>query len=89
MRRNRWLVSRRYHWPLALALLLLPTAGATVQADDQSESIDLSVIFNGKAPAGLAELRAMESHVQELSERVIPATVGVRVGAAQGSGRGD
>lgn len=69
----------------ALNLLLLPSA-ALLHADEQSESIDVAAIFNGKAPKTIAELRAMETKVQELSQKVIPATVGVRVGAAQGSG---
>ena len=70
---------------LSLPLLLLVLA-TTVAADDKSQSIDLTAIFNGQAPQGVAELRAMEEHVQELSRKVIPATVGVRVGPAQGSG---
>ena len=72
--------------PVVLVLLFLPVAGGLAHADDKSESIDLTAIFNGKAPQNIAELRAMETHVQELSSRVIPATVGVRVGQAQGSG---
>ena len=71
--------------PLGLCLLL-GLAVAHAHADDKSESIDLTAIFNGTAPKNVAELRAMEDHVQELSKKVIPATVGVRVGPAQGSG---
>jgi serine protease Do len=70
---------------LAMALLLSHVS-QLAHADDQSESIDLTAIFTGQAPTNIAELRAMEAHVQELSKKVIPATVGVRVGAAQGSG---
>ena len=79
MRISRWLSS-------ALALLIVPCLAFTALADDKTEAVDLSAIFNGQSPQSLSDLRAMESHVQELSKRVIPATVGVRVGAAQGSG---
>ena len=75
-----------HHSPWLVALLLLPLAAPAAVADDKSESIDLTAIFNGQAPQSIAELRAMEAHVQELSKSVIPATVGVRVGPAQGSG---
>jgi S1-C subfamily serine protease len=46
----------------------------------------LPAIFAGGVPATLDELKAMQQHVQTLSERVLAASVGVQVGAAQGSG---
>jgi serine protease Do len=58
-----------------------------VGADDApAVSEELAKIFAGGVPKSVADLKAMETHVKLLSERVIPATVGVRVGPAQGSG---
>ncbi len=47
---------------------------------------DAAAIFAGGAPRTVAELKAMQAVTQRLSEQVMPATVGVRVGPAQGSG---
>ena len=49
-------------------------------------AIDVEKIFAGDVPHGIDDLRAMQDRIQALSKRVIPATVGIRVGAAQGSG---
>jgi len=56
------------------------------QPASEAEAPRLAAIFAGEAPRSIAELKAMEAYVQKLAEKVIPATVGVRVGAAQGSG---
>ncbi|MEX2185166.1 MAG: trypsin-like peptidase domain-containing protein [Pirellulales bacterium] len=37
-------------------------------------------------PEGVRDLRLLQEHVRELSKRIIPCTVGIAVGAAQGSG---
>jgi serine protease Do len=47
----------------------------------------LAKLFTGEnPPASVTELRAMQEHLQKLSTTLIPCTVGVRVGPAQGSG---
>ena len=47
----------------------------------------LTRIFAGETtPGSVTELKAMQDHLQRLSSTMIPATVGVRVGPAQGSG---
>lgn len=53
-----------------------------------TESLEVSApaIFAGGAPAGIAELKAMQSHLRKISERLLAATVGIRVGSAYGSG---
>ena len=43
-------------------------------------------MFAGDAPAGVDELKAMQSHVKELTAKVMPCTVGVQIGQAWGSG---
>lgn len=49
-------------------------------------SAELARIFGGGSPGGVADLKAMEKHVQSLRDRLLAATVGVQVGPAQGSG---
>lgn len=68
-------------WFSAVALATSQAAG-----EKNSAAVDVAKIFSGEAPQSLEDLKAMEAHIQRLSEKVLPCTVGVRVGAAQGSG---
>ncbi|MAD79548.1 MAG: S1C family serine protease [Pirellulaceae bacterium] len=70
---------------LACAIVLgvwPPIAGA---AEDAAAS-SLDAIFAGATPVSVSDLRAMQQQIQEVSKKVIPCTVGVRVGHAHGSG---
>ncbi len=55
-------------------------------ASEASEEIDLDRVFQGKDSPSLIHLRAMQEHFQELVEQVRPATVGIKLADAQGSG---
>lgn len=80
---------RFFFWLLVLgAVPLLGNRAAPATATETAPSAEsrLQLIFNGQVPENLADLRAMERHMQLLSERVLSATVGVQVGSAQGSG---
>ncbi|HTN75559.1 MAG TPA: trypsin-like peptidase domain-containing protein [Pirellulaceae bacterium] len=84
---------RRTRWALTLsivigALVTLPTLGLrpVVAAEMTVASPLLERIFAGEPPQSVADLKEMQGHLQKLSEQLIPCTVGVRVGAAQGSG---
>jgi serine protease Do len=46
----------------------------------------LPVAFYKKVPESVDELKAIQDHVARVAERVMPAVVSVRVGAASGSG---
>ncbi len=46
----------------------------------------LPAAFAKKVPESVRDLREMENHVQKLVERVLPATVSLRIGNAYGSG---
>ncbi|HIA61766.1 MAG TPA: PDZ domain-containing protein [Planctomycetaceae bacterium] len=46
----------------------------------------LEPIFAGKTPTTVGQLESMQSHVKALTDNVLRTTVGVQVGAAQGSG---
>jgi serine protease Do len=62
------------------------TATAAVTPETSSPATDIKRLFAGASPMGLADLRAMQTHVQKLTEQIQKCTVGVEVGAAQGSG---
>jgi serine protease Do len=59
-------------------------AAAASTADSVSQS--LRHLLDGAAPMGVTDLRAMQSHVQQLADRLKKCTVGVQVGRAWGSG---
>lgn len=78
---------------LALAAAILSSASRLATAEEVPTSdatgvdtIDVDAIFAGEVPESVDELRAMQARIQELSEKVIPSTVGLRVGGSQGSG---
>jgi len=88
-------------WAKALVLLLaagwftgfapgpvgaVDVATATPHADKEKVAEGLRQLFNGAAPRGVADLRAMQSHVQRITDQLTKCTVGVQVGAAWGSG---
>jgi S1-C subfamily serine protease len=72
-------------------LLSLPLPGITFSphlavAQEPVAAEALNSIFEGSVPQGPADLMAMQQHLQQLSEQVLPVTVAVQVGQAQGSG---
>jgi len=84
-------LSRRTRVVGMLAALLIGLAGFAspiFAADaDMAAVAALEKIFAGDTvPQGVPQLKAMQDHLQKLTEKVIPCTVGVRVGQAQGSG---
>lgn len=75
---------------LVLVLLLGSAGGLAVSpavADDpkQSEIVPPSV-FDKAVPENVEDLKAIQEHVRKVLQKVMPCTVGVRIGAAQGSG---
>jgi S1-C subfamily serine protease len=71
---------------LSLPLPILPSSARLAVADEPVSAEALNSIFEGSVPRGPADLKAMQEHLQSLSEQVLPATVAVQVGQAQGSG---
>jgi serine protease Do len=57
-----------------------------VSAATEASSQRLRDIFGGKPLSGLTDLKAMQEHVRNLTERIKKCTVGVQVGPAWGSG---
>lgn len=84
---------QRRVWHLSMVVLAALACG-TVQAAETSPvsaSVDeakirLDKIFAGGTPSGVAELKAVQNHVKELTAKVLPCTVGVQIGQAWGSG---
>lgn len=65
---------------LALALLLGLAALRPLRADNRSPALDKPV------PENLRDLRVIQERVKKVTAKVSPAVVGIRIGAAAGSG---
>jgi len=67
------------------ALLAAPVHGDDKKTDPTTASRTVSVL-DKPAPENVEDLRALQQRVKEVLKKVIPATVGVQVGQAAGSG---
>ena len=67
----------------AMALGVCPPIAV---ATEDAAAPSLDDIFAGATPISVSDLRAMQKQIQEVAKKVIPCTVGVRVGNAHGSG---
>ena len=61
-----------------------PRAGEPKKGE--KASTELPPVFAKEQPESIDDLKAIETHVQAMLEKITPAVVGVRMGAAQGSG---
>ena len=66
-------------WLLSILLALVALQRPLVAAEAEADA-------GVAAPKNVAELQAIESQVQKVVAKVLPCTVGVRVGPAGGSG---
>jgi serine protease Do len=75
-----------FSWLLLLSLVGLRAPAAA--ADDVKKPAEepLPAALNKPAPDSLEDLKAIQQHVKKVLAKVVPATVGVQVGMAQGSG---
>lgn len=69
-----------------VALVLLVGVNSLPAAEKEASQAKQSTALDGFVPENLEDLKVMQSHLQQLTQKVLPATVGVRVGPAQGSG---
>ena len=70
-----------------LGMLLASLMVARVWADGPEDSLrSTPVAFDKESPENVADLLAMEQQIRKISKAVIPATVNLQVGNAQGSG---
>jgi serine protease Do len=70
---------------MAVAGLLLLLSGASTAAAP-GVAAKAPAVLGKPAPAGVADLRALQEHVKKVLDKVVPATVGLQVGGAAGSG---
>jgi S1-C subfamily serine protease len=71
----------------AVAFASVGAAETTPVSTSQEEvKVRLEKIFAGDPPLNVDDLKAMQSHVKELTAKVLPCTVGVQIGQAWGSG---
>lgn len=68
---------------VALAFFLVSSTGL---AQEDPTTTSLARVKNGKAPADLEELRALQAKIKELTDEILTSTVAVQVGRANGSG---
>jgi serine protease Do len=61
------------------------SATSTAATAEVSKS-NLDRILVGATPTGVADLKAMQEHMRQLTDKLMKCTVGVEVGPAQGSG---
>jgi serine protease Do len=69
------------------ACLTLAWIGTTIAGDTNPPAkTSLPSVFDKETPETIQDLRAIQSHVRELCKKIIPCTVGIRIGPSQGSG---
>jgi serine protease Do len=84
------------HWNAVLALALLIGFGAQTSAAEDTKKADpvlpaskelaRPAALDKPVPAGVEDLKAIQTHIKKTLDKVIPATVALRIGPAWGSG---
>jgi len=59
---------------------------ASTVSTTEADSVQQELLFSGRVPESVDELKFMESHFAQLAESVFPATVNIQMGQSQGSG---
>ena len=59
---------------------------ASTNTVNEPDSEQRELLFSGRVPETVDELKFMESHFAQLAESVFPATVNIQMGQSQGSG---
>tara|TARA_Y100000758_G_scaffold9084_1_gene7027 strand:- start:1121 stop:2146 length:1026 start_codon:yes stop_codon:yes gene_type:complete len=73
---------------LAVCMLCLSIGTGTLAAQEAKaeESTRLDKLLSGEPPETIQDLKAMQERFRSLATKLVPCTVGLRVGGAQGSG---
>jgi serine protease Do len=71
--------------PFSLALLTLVLCAGLASADRRTRD-EVPPVFEKALPEGVQDLKAIQDHVKKIVDRVMPSTVGLQIGQAQGSG---
>ncbi len=70
---------------LCLSLLMLGVLGGLASAEGRATK-DLPPVFDKPLPEGVQDLKAIQTQVKKVVDQVLPCTVGLQIGQAQGSG---
>lgn len=73
-------------WLLCLGLLALVRPAPAVEPETPAKDNSFPPYLATTSPATVAELRAMQTRVQQVAKKVTPAVVGILIGGASGSG---
>jgi serine protease Do len=85
-------VPRDRRFPLPkLGLCLVPVLfaailGSAVADNDVPRDLPLPRVFDKATPESVEDLVEIQNHVKKVLEKVVPCTVGLRIGPSQGSG---
>src|SRR5262245_30172216 len=71
---------------LALLVMLCGVAEPGVADEPKTTEIKVPAALEKSAPENIEDLKAIQQHVKKILEKLIPCTVGVRIGGSQGSG---
>lgn len=81
-----WRMVHPGRW-LGVASVCFLVLGAGLRADDPRRvETKTPAVFDKDVPENILELQAIQKHVKTLLEKTMPCTVGIRMGASQGSG---
>lgn len=71
---------------IAASLLVARASGSPALAASEPIPAPLPKVFSKAVPESVKDLKDIEQHVKKLLDKIIPATVGLRIGGASGSG---
>jgi serine protease Do len=76
------------HWRAVLVLALLSGLGTPTRAVEVAKKAESSrpAALDKAVPAGVEDLRAIQTHIKKALEKMMPAVVALRIGPAWGSG---
>src|SRR4051812_31291874 len=69
-----------------IGTVLVLLEGRVLAADRVPEIRDIPAAFSKPSPASIADLKAMEKHVEALTKKVSPTVVALEIGGGSGSG---
>ena len=75
-------------WRVSAACTLLAWSASVgwTQQNGEPTATRLARVLRGSSPASLDELKALQQRIHELTQQILPCTVAIQVGRANGSG---
>jgi serine protease Do len=69
-----------------LGALVLASSLSAASGPAKTSKEELPAVLDKEAPASIEDLKTIQQHVKKVLKKVVPATVGIQVGGASGSG---